>query len=283
MSLPYPSLRQGLVGAWCPSLFLNGRRITDASGYSRHAFAVNTVSSRAIGLGRMAAGDGVSGYYDSFSACGLGGATAATLSMWFYRETTSSANFTNGAGAGINAGRRFAIGNVGTTFYCTAENNAGSYPSFTSSVVGLNHVATVFDGRAAVRLRAFVNGVDVGPLTAGGTATPTQLSSSLGNFRLGFDSDSNSYGAGPVDDMRVYSRALTPAEIRLLASQRGIGLRYAQHYDDDAESLQYPIATPPNRVHANVGGVWVPGQVRANEAGTWGNGETRVNQGGEWL
>jgi hypothetical protein len=100
---------------------------------------------------------------------------------------------------------------------------------------------------------------------------------------LSFGTATNTFN-GNIDDARIYSRALTPAEIRLLASRRGIGLKpSAPHYDDDADLQQYPIATPPNRVHANVDGVWVPGQVRANEAGAWGNGETRVNQGGEWL
>jgi len=219
----YASLRQGLVGAWCPSLMFGGRILPDASRFGRHAYAQNAISSGAFGSGRMASGDGVSGYYDTFSPCGLAGATRATLSMWFYRPSTS-VNFAAGASGALNSGQRFAIESSGTTFYLTAENNAQSYPSFTSSATGLHHIASVFDGTASVKLRCFLDGVDVGGLSAGGNATPASLSSTLGNIRIGWDQDSNLFAAGLLDDIRVYNRALTPAEIRLLASRRGIGL-----------------------------------------------------------
>jgi hypothetical protein len=65
--------------------------------------------------------------------------------------------------------------------------------------------------------------------------------------------------AGLTDDIRIYNRALTPSEIRLLASRRGIGL------------------TPlPDRAAG------LPRKLFVNDAGTWRNGDAYVNTGSEW-
>jgi hypothetical protein len=81
----------------------------------------------------------------------------------------------------------------------------------------------------------------------------------LGNVRIGWDSDSGAFGAGLLDDIRLYNRALTTAEIRLLASRRGIGL------------------TPlPDRAAG------LPRKLFVNDAGTWRDGDAYVNTGSEW-
>jgi hypothetical protein len=61
------------------------------------------------------------------------------------------------------------------------------------------------------------------------------------------------------DDIRIYDRDLTPPEIRLLASRRGIGL---QPLPDRAAGL--------------------PRKLFVNDAGTWRNGDAFVNTGSEW-
>jgi hypothetical protein len=40
-----------------------------------------------------------------------------------------------------------------------------------------------------------------------------------------FDFSQADYFGGQLDDIRIYNRALTPPEIRQLASKRGIGLQ----------------------------------------------------------
>jgi hypothetical protein len=82
-------------------------------------------------------------------------------------------------------------------------------------------------------------------LTTSGTF-PTSLSSSLGTFALGRD-DSSRTSTGAIDDARVYSRVLTAAEIRLLASSRGIGL---------APQRQRRTSASSKRLYLNVGGAW---------------------------
>ncbi len=74
------------------------------------------------------------------------------------------------------------------------------------------------------------------------------------------------------DDLRIYNRALTLTEIRLLASRRGIGL---QPLPDRAVSL-------PRKLFVNVGGTWRDGDAYVNDGGTWKLGTPFVNAGGTW-
>ena len=72
------------------------------------------------------------------------------------------------------------------------------------------------------------------------------------------------------DDIRIYGRALTPAEIRLLASRRGIGLT---PLPDRAAGL-------PRKMSVNVGaGVWKAGDQYVKTAAGWKLGITSVNTG----
>jgi hypothetical protein len=75
-----------------------------------------------------------------------------------------------------------------------------------------------------------------------------------------------------LDDIRLYNRALTPAEIRLLASRRGIGLT---PLPDRAAGL-------PRRLSVNVGGTWRPSDAYVNVGGTWKLGQASTNVAGVW-
>ena len=77
---------------------------------------------------------------------------------------------------------------------------------------------------------------------------------------------------GGIDDLRIYSRALTPAEIRILASRRGIGLT---PLPDRAAGL-------PRRFSVNVGGDWRSADSYVNVGGVWKLGQPSVNVGGVW-
>jgi arabinan endo-1,5-alpha-L-arabinosidase len=62
----------------------------------------------------------------------------------------------------------------------------------------------------------YINGKFVNRIST----TRVPVLSSLGSY-----SNGNFPFNGQLDDIRIYSRALTPSEIRLLASRRGIGLQ----------------------------------------------------------
>jgi hypothetical protein len=91
----------------------------------------------------------------------------------------------------------------------------------------------------------------------------------LGLFGRGTTS---SYGEALYDDLRIYNRILTLAEIRLLASRRGIGL---QPLPDRAAGL-------PRRFSVNVGGTWREADSYVNVGGVWRLSQPSVNVAGTW-
>ena len=68
-----------------------------------------------------------------------------------------------------------------------------------------SHVAVTYDG---AMLRLFVNGVEVGSRALSGP-----MSTSTGVLRIGGNSVWGEYFSGRIDEIRIYNRALTPAEI----------------------------------------------------------------------
>jgi hypothetical protein len=80
------------------------------------------------------------------------------------------------------------------------------------------------------------------------------------------------YASVLLDDIRLYSRALTAPEIRLLASRRGIGL---QPLPDRAAGL-------PRKLSVNVGGTWRDGDAYVNTGSGWRLGIPSVNVAGTW-
>ena len=68
------------------------------------------------------------------------------------------------------------------------------------------HLATTYDGST---LRLYVNGAEVRSLAAGGTMTV-----STGPLKLGGNAIWNEWFAGTMDDVRIYNRALTPAQLQ---------------------------------------------------------------------
>ena len=84
------------------------------------------------------------------------------------------------------------------------------------------HYAVVFDGSQsgnnANALRLYINGVNR-TLTYNGTIPATTANLATRNFTIG-QSDDTAAGIsawnGSMDDVRIYNRALAPAEIKLL-------------------------------------------------------------------
>jgi hypothetical protein len=79
-----------------------------------------------------------------------------------------------------------------------------------STAIPLNswtHLAVTYDGSV---LRLYVNGAEAGNRTVSGS-----LVTSTGALRIGGNSVWGEYFTGLIDEVRVYNRALTPAEIAL--------------------------------------------------------------------
>jgi hypothetical protein len=88
--------------------------------------------------------------------------------------------------------------------------NIGGYQEVSSSTSlptnVWSHVATTWDGTT---LRLYVNGAQVGSRAVAGT-----LSTTSDPLRIGGDATWGEYFAGTIDEVRVYNRALSAAEIQ---------------------------------------------------------------------
>jgi hypothetical protein len=81
-----------------------------------------------------------------------------------------------------------------------------------------------------------------------------------------------SWHGGQIADVRLYNRVLTLAEIRLLASRRGIGL---QPLPDRAVSV-------PRKLFVNVGGTWRPADAYVHDGTAFRLSDAKINVGGVW-
>ena len=149
---------------------------------------------------------------------GIGGASETnwSLSYWYYRDSNGATHIFNLSGDGT-------FTNVGPISYYYGGTNSskglfGSRPSFVNTTLGYHatwtHVAITVDNGAA---KYYKDGVE----TASGTTTNPCNMSLAG--RIGsFASALSDMLDGSLDDLRVFTKTLTQAEITHLASSRGV-------------------------------------------------------------
>lgn len=217
----YASLKQGLVGCWCPSARGSfGYRLPDLSGYGNHGTLTNmdpgtdwVPSGGKLALDFDGSNDGVS--VGSFNMNTLNNSNNC-VSLWLNPTTTNTISRPFAVGEfGTGFALRFNFQNLEFTFGGTAVlsvsmDNASYAGKWT-------HILGVADNSGA---RLFFNGVQVG--TRSDTVGITKTIGLGIGYRFGVNSD---YFTGQLDDVRIYNRALTPQEIRLLyTGGRGIGL-----------------------------------------------------------
>lgn len=144
------------------------------------------------------------------SSIPMSSAVKSTIECWLYRAASSHIAV---AGFGVNLQRfnidAFSDGNL----YVAAEAGATAY-SVCAIGTGWRHVAAVFDGAQsgnAARLTVYIDGVSQA-LTFTGTI-PATLSSAIGDFAIGYEVANNISSTGKLDEVALYARALTAAEI----------------------------------------------------------------------
>lgn len=276
MLIPYPSLRQGLVGCWVPSLGATGLTLLDRSGRNNHGTLTNMGGQNnwRVTAGQLATT--LDGINDSIllpnrQEYQFASGSRFTVAAWVYQAAAK-----NNAIIGYQVNGWMLYIHTGTYIEWAQSGVANAGSTTSTNGVGINHwfhVAVV--NTVGSEVQFWINGKNVR------TATFTRTYSYAATLQIGNSADLNYNLNGAIDDIRLYSRALTPAEIRLLASRRGIGLSTSGPRLPPL-TRSYPIDAPPNRIQANDSGVWVPGNVKANESGVWKNGDTKVNIAGVW-
>lgn len=209
-----PRLRAGLVGHWIGGG--SGNTWFDRSGYSRHAAFVG---APVWTLGRdgqrpALAFDGVAAIANAGTVPQLDNAAQATMALLGYRATTGDAIAAN-IQTGSTNWFEISIRSDGNGYF-VAANGGVNYCLKAISLVGWHHYAFVFDGTLTgnSRVQPYVDGVALSGLTYAGPF-PSTLGSG-GTMRLGAI-QAVAFGKATLDDVRLYNRALSAAEVALLA------------------------------------------------------------------
>jgi len=229
----YASLRQGLVGAWCPSVQRCGSGFTlpDLSGYGNNGSLVNMdpgtdwVASRS---GLAIDFDGSNDYVELQNNPSVN--NGVTVSLWAKWAST---------GSNIYYPNMF-IKSAASTWsspYCDymlrLEGNA---KKLNCAVGDAGNSASILNGTTTITvdniwrhccftydlqtMRIFLDGKDDGSKSRIGTIPSSTFPTYIG-ARQGFGEWFN----GQLDDIRIYNRALTPSEVQLLyTGGRGVGL-----------------------------------------------------------
>jgi fibronectin type 3 domain-containing protein len=215
-----PPDTSGLVGAYGfeePS----GTVATDSSSAGNTGTLVNGVA-RAAGAGRFGSAlqfDGSNDMVTVPDATSLDFTTAMTVEAWVNPTTSGGSTW-----------RTVLIKEQpGALVYALYSNMDASRPSFHgfgsgevdtrgTTAVPANtwtHLAGVYDG---LTLRLYVNGVQVSSRAMTGS-----LTTSAGTLRIGGNTVWSEWFAGKIDEVRMYSRALSAAEIQTDMNRAVVG------------------------------------------------------------
>jgi len=224
----YPELWRGCVGAWNPGLGPTGLTLRDWSGGCNHGtfFNASASTSWSVSAGRYTVDFPTSANeYVSCANPQLGGSSQMTLSYWLIRTGNNSAANGNGVvGAwglqGVGSSNQFVSLFVSNAIRFTV--GAGTVVGVTASqsidLGSLYHIACIYDG-AAVQI--YVNGMLGGSAAISGAIVAGTGQLRFGNYAVSEQSICS------IDDVRIYPRAVSQNEIRLLASRRGIAYELA--------------------------------------------------------
>jgi hypothetical protein len=257
----YPSLRHCLVGAWCPSLGASGLTLIDRSGQGNHGTLVSPFNG-----GWSASGRGLSVAFNAavnqsallpFSAPFN---TEATLSLWVKRD---EANTTIGAESG------FFVANLADGGQATHYPFSGFIYSRLLRTNRVNGLVSLVNLAEWHNFCVTTDGSKYTIYQAGRILSQTAAESTV---KIASPLRAGELYKGRMDDIRLYNRALTPAEIRLLASRRGIGLT---PLPDRAAGL-------PRKISVNVGGTWRAADAYVNVGGNWKLAQASTNVAGTW-
>lgn len=233
---PYASLKHGLVGAWIPSISGSGLLLPDLSMRGNNGVLTGMDASDwvASGNGRALDFDGVNDYIN----CGTNNnsllvqSKAFSISAWIYLTATASDRtiLTNAKITPNYDGMNF-LSSAGKLRFDLGGDASPSFPlkrKETTNVVFSTgiwyHVAVTKPASAATSaISLYVNGVQPATTDAFNDTVADAINSV--NLQIAARDGANSLLQGQTDDVRLYSRALSESEIKLLASEPGIGLQ----------------------------------------------------------
>lgn len=275
MQRAHESLRQGLVGAWCPSLGATGYTLIDRCGRNMHGTLTNMDGQRqweASGGKLSVLLDGANDYVNIMPSGRMyPNLSAVCVSCWVnfvsfskasgystILETVETSGPTGGTSSYQFSPLVNSSGKLAFYVYNSSSSQSGYDGTGVFTLAPNTWYALAFVFVGGVSQQGFVNGVLDGqaasPVASISASTATQA------VRIGFSQYADRYPAMRFDDFRVYNRRLTVQEIKLLATQRGIGL---------VPQRQRRTSASSKRLYLKVGGAWKETVPFVNVGGTW--------------
>jgi len=254
----YPSLRQGLVGAWCPSLVGTGPLVRDLSQFANNATIAIPVATE--GVPSCVANE--NGMVASAKSAAFSG--RASISLWVKNPSGVACIFRVSPNTFLN---HYYYNGYSDCYFSALRSDRQFFSALSSINKNLWHnVCVVNDG---TNWTVYQGGLQA--FQAAATSFSVSQSILVGASQRDGDNFQLPFG-GLVDDFRLYNRALTLPEIRLLASRRGIGL---SPLPDRGGGL-------PRKLSVNVGGTWRAADAYVNVGGTWKLAQASTNVAGTW-
>lgn len=183
----------------------SGTAVTDVSGNGNNGTINGATWTTSGKYGNALSFNGTNALVTINNAASLQLTSGMTLEGWVYPTTIGNKwrdviykgdNNYYLEGSSNNSRRPALGGTFGTPIYGTAALTANTW----------THLAGTYDGAT---MRLYVNGVQVASRTQTGA-----IATSTNPLQIGGDSIYGQYFAGRIDEVRVYNRALSPAEIQ---------------------------------------------------------------------
>ena len=165
-------------------------------------------------FGSALAFNGISNWVTVADSNALDLTTGMTLEVWVYPTVNGAGSWRNVIIKERSSGEVYNLyantdANVPVAYVIQASQPDNPLDARGTSLLPVNtwsHLATTYDG---ANLRLYVNGVQVGTRAIAGA-----MLISTGELRIGGNNVWGEYFQGRLDEIRIYNRALTPAEIQ---------------------------------------------------------------------
>jgi hypothetical protein len=183
-----------------------------------------------------------------------------TIACWVKPNTVSGVQMlASHYGAEGNRAWYLALINNAVRILVSPDGTAIPYGQGGTVTTDWTHVVGVIGASA---FQIYLNGNAVSTTLTG--SYPTSIFNSTANVIFADRATTDTPLNGQLDDVRIYNRALTPAEIRQLASRRGIGLQSTPRHTDYLETREktYSVIVKSQQEHSSLSeglvGAWCP-------------------------
>ena len=174
-----------------------------------------------IGKAAYFSGDG----YASLESGIMSAMTDFTISAWVNPDSVATWARVFDFGTGTSKYMFLTLTNGSQTVFAITTNGSGSEQKITAPVAfkagTWTHIAVTKSGNTAIM---YADGVEVGRNDAM-TLSPSSLGVTDKNYIAKSQYSSDPYYSGGIDDFRIYSRAITAAEISAMAGEVNSGIK----------------------------------------------------------